>query len=218
MEVGCGEGGNLIPFAEMGCDVIGVDLDALRVQQAIAFFKERNQNGQFIASDIFKINDQQGGYSLVLMHDVIEHVDDKLQLLVKLKSFLSTDGVLFVAFPAWQMPFGGHQQICHGKLLSHLPFFHLLPTSMYKCMLKLGREDDNTINELLSIKRTKCSIEHFRSVVKKAGFQLVNERFYFINPHYEVKFGLTPRRLSRFIASIPYVRNFFSTSCFYLLK
>ena len=26
LEVGCGEGGNLLPFAELGCDTIGIDI------------------------------------------------------------------------------------------------------------------------------------------------------------------------------------------------
>ena len=30
LEVGCGEGGNLLPFAEAGCRVMGVDIDAMR--------------------------------------------------------------------------------------------------------------------------------------------------------------------------------------------
>ena len=28
LEIGCGEGGNLLPFAEMGCNVTGVDIAA----------------------------------------------------------------------------------------------------------------------------------------------------------------------------------------------
>ena len=28
LEVGCGEGGNLLPFAKAGCRVMGVDIDA----------------------------------------------------------------------------------------------------------------------------------------------------------------------------------------------
>ncbi len=82
----------------------------------------------------------------------------------------------------------------------------------------LGGEDEGTIKELLSIKRTQCTIEQFKDIAEASGLQIVNERLYFINPHYEVKFGLTPRKLNRLMASIPFVRNFFSTSCFYLLK
>ena len=33
LEVGCGEGGNLLPFAELGCDVIGIDIAASRIEQ-----------------------------------------------------------------------------------------------------------------------------------------------------------------------------------------
>ena len=38
LEVGCGEGGNLLPFAKAGCRVMGVDIDAMRIEQARAFF------------------------------------------------------------------------------------------------------------------------------------------------------------------------------------
>lgn len=42
----------------------------------------------------------------------------------------------------------------------------------------------------------------------------MNEQLYLFNPHYEVKFGFPPRKLSKGISMIPYVRDFFSTSCF----
>ena len=34
LEVGCGEGGNLLPFAELGCDTIGIDIAVSRIEQA----------------------------------------------------------------------------------------------------------------------------------------------------------------------------------------
>ena len=135
-----------------------------------------------------------------------------------MKRYLSAGGVLFIAFPAWQMPFGGHQQIARGTVVSHLPFIHLLPRVLYKWILETGDEEEDTIKELLSIKETKCTIEMFRNLVKQTGYHIVDQQLFFINPHYEVKFGLSPRKLGRVLSSIPYLRNFFSTSCFYLLK
>ena len=63
LEVGCGEGGNLLPFAELGCDVIGIDIAASRIEQAQNFFITKRQKGTFIASDIFLLKDLQKHYS-----------------------------------------------------------------------------------------------------------------------------------------------------------
>lgn len=218
LEVGCGEGGNLLPFAESGCEITGVDIDASRIKQALTFFTEKKQEGVFIASDIFELRALKSHYSLILIHDVIEHIENKLQFLSDIESYLSSKGVIFIAFPAWQMPFGGHQQIARGKFISHLPFIHLLPGTLYKWILKICGERKDVVKELLNIKATKCTIETFGKLVESIGYQIIDQQLYFINPHYEVKFGLSPRKLSRIISSIPYLRNFFSTSCFYLLK
>lgn len=122
-----------------------------------------------------------------------------------------------MSFPAWQMPFGGHQQICKSRILSHLPFFHLLPKALYKKVLEIGGESSFCIQELLNIKETKCPIELFQKSIKDTNFTVVNCTPWFINPHYEVKFGLKPRRLWSLISKIPYIRNFFTTSSFYIL-
>lgn len=218
LEVGCGEGGNLLPFAEQGCEVVGVDIDALRIEQAQTFFTERNQKGIFIASDIFRLKEWEKHFPLILVHDVIEHIEDKAGFLCGIRRYLDVGGVVFIAFPAWQMPFGGHQQIAPGKIASHLPFIHLLPRTCYKWVLKICGENDDTVKGLLSIKETKCTIEMFRRIVREAGYEIIDQQLYFINPHYEVKFGLSPRKLGKVLSSVPYLRNFFSTSCFYLLR
>lgn len=218
LEVGCGEGGNLLPFAELNCNVTGVDIASSRIEQANFFFKEKGRNGKFIVSDIFKLKELTYNFNLIICHDVIEHIHDKVLFLSDLASFLSSDGIIFVAFPAWQMPFGGHQQIASSKIISHLPFIHLLPRFIYKKLLKGCGEKDDTVNELLEIRKTKCTIEQFKNIINKSGYQIIHEQLYFINPHYEIKFRLTPQKLNKVIANIPYIRNFFSTSCFYILK
>lgn len=218
LEIGCGDGGNLLPFFELGCRVTGVDVAACRIKDARKFFSERKASGSFILSDIFEFEPSGDKFDVIICHDVLEHIGQKKLFLIKLKTLLADSGILFVSFPAWQMPFGGHQQICQSKLLSHFPFIHLLPVILYKNLLRVCREDKNTIRELLAIKQTGCSIERFEKLILQVGCKVVSRKFYFVNPHYEVKFSLRPRKLFPFVGNLPYLRNFFITSCFYILK
>ncbi|MBR3766398.1 MAG: class I SAM-dependent methyltransferase, partial [Muribaculaceae bacterium] len=48
LEIGCGEGGNLLPFAELGCEVMGIDISKTRIVQAQEFFEYYNASGKFI--------------------------------------------------------------------------------------------------------------------------------------------------------------------------
>jgi len=218
LEVGCGEGGNLLPFAQAGCKVTGIDLARTRIEQAEIFFKEQKEEGSFININILEMEGHEHSYPLIIVHDVIEHINDKLSFLLQLKNHLTPDGVIFIAFPAWRMPFGGHQQIAKGKIISHLPFIHLLPIPIYKLVLKLFNEKENVIKELLAIRSSRCSIQPFIKQTKQAGYKIINQQFYFINPNYETKFGLKPLKLYSLIARSPYIRDFFCTSCFYLLQ
>lgn len=218
LEIGCGEGGNLLPFARRGSKVYGVDMDALRIEQAQTFFEEEHAQGTFIASDIFELRKLQHQFNLILIHDVIEHIADKKGFMEKARQYLAPGGIVFVGFPAWQMPFGGHQQIAHSRLVSHLPFVHLLPRFLYKYLLQLAGESNAMIAYLIDVKETRTTIEMFQKIASEARYAVVDRRLYFVNPHYEIKFGLRPRLLSPLIACIPWVRNFFSTTCFYLLR
>lgn len=218
LEIGCGDGGNLLPFAQMGCYTLGVDIAKGRIADAKNFFASCNTKGDFIASDVFQLKELQGSFDIIICHDVIEHIDDKYRFLSLLPQFLAQDGMIFMSFPAWQMPFGGHQQICFSRVVSHLPYIHLLPQVFYRLLLKTFGEDDACVKELMSIKKTRTSIELFERVLKSVrSFDVIDRVFWFINPHYETKFGLSPRLLPRCLGAIPYARNFLTTSCFYVL-
>jgi hypothetical protein len=88
----------------------------------------------------------------------------------------------------------------------------------YRGFLRMMGETAEKVNELADIKRTRCTINGFERRVKYHNFQIVDRRFYFINPHYETKFGLRPRKLWNWLARIPYIRDYFVTTCFYILE
>lgn len=132
--------------------------------------------------------------------------------------FLRPGGIAFFGFPAWYMPFGGHQQICRSRFCSHAPFLHLLPLPLYRCILESCGVKEKDVNELMSIRETRITVEKFERLAKKEGFAVLDRKFWFINPHYQAKFGLRPRVLWNWLGHIPYVRDFFITSAFYLLR
>ena len=184
LEIGCGEGGNLLPFAQLGCEITGIDITPSRIEQAKQFFKAANY-------------------------------EPKEQFIKHIKAFADKDTLIFWGFPAWQMPFGGHQQICKNKIVSHLPFVHLLPAPVYQSLLDVCGIPSR---ELLEIKQCKVTIESFEKMMKANQHQIVNRKLWLINPHYKQKFGLQPQVLPLWLAHLRYIRNFFSTACFYLTR
>lgn len=99
-----------------------------------------------------------------------------------------------------------------------MPFIHLLPYSLYRFVLKKAGEPQGRIDDLIEIKDTRISIEKFERIIKKAGYYKEKRTFYFINPNYEIKFNLKPRIQTKLISSIPFFRNFFITTNYYVLS
>ncbi len=221
LEIGCGEGGNLKPFLDLGCRVTGIDLSESKIDNALKFFRDHpnSDRATFIVKDIYLAeNELNEKFDLIIMRDVLEHIHEQDRFMVFVKRFLKPGGKFFIAFPPWYNPFGGHQQVSGNRILSKLPYFHLLPKSIYKFILKTGGEPKEKVDGFLEIKETGISIERFRRILRMNGYKIIREEFFFINPNYEIKFGLKPRRQAAFITSIPFFRNFVVTACYYLIE
>lgn len=220
MEIGCGEGGVLKPFADRGARCLGVDMDVLRIKLANDFFAEEVASRQlmFLFKNVYDVDfleEYGGAFDLIILKDTIEHIPEQDLFIPYIKKFLKPGGQIFFGFPPWQMPFGGHQQVALGGWTSKLPWFHLLPRFLYKGLLKAGGESEGKIAELMEIRDTGITIERFEQIIKRSGLQVVRKRHYFINPIYRYKFGLKPRRQSTLISAIPYVRDFLTTCVYY---
>lgn len=220
LEIGCGEAGVLAPFLDMGCNCVGVEFDLPRLELAKEMLGMYIQNNQLrlIGKDIYEVNPQQefgNKFDIIILKDVIEHIHNQPKLIAEMKRFLNENGVIFFGFPPWQMPFGGHQQVCGNKWLSKLPYYHLLPKILYKKILTHFNEP---VDALLEIKDTRISIERFEKIVHQTGYEVVHKTHYLINPIYEYKFKLKPRVQFKIIQHIPWLRNFFTTCVYYLIK
>lgn len=222
LEIGCGEGGNLTPFLKIGCKkIFGIDISEGKIKNAKKFF-DKMENGNrinFICSDIYNVSVEDiGQFDIIITRDVLEHIHGQERFMHFVKTFLKLDGIFFLGFPPWNNPFGGHQQMCKSKFLSKLPFFHILPSSVYKFILKSFGETEAKIIGLLEVKETGITIERFERIIRNNNYTKEKRVFYYINPNYEVKFGLKPRIVWRLISSIPFIRNFFITASYYLIS
>jgi SAM-dependent methyltransferase len=217
LEIGCGQGGSFIPFLELGCTVTGIDMSTSSIEFAQNQYNnsEWNENVTLILDNIYNLADSLGEYDLILMRDVIEHIHDQDRFLAYVRRFLKKEGIFVLVFPPWYSPFGGHQQICRSKILSKLPYFHILPRGIYEFILKSFGENPEGLTE---IHDTGISIERFERIIKKYDYKIINRIIWFINPHYETKFGLRPRKQFALVAALPFIRNFISTSSYYAIR
>ena len=220
LEIGCGEGGNLKPFLELGCQAVGVDIKPHQIQNGSAYLKdvELAERAELICQNIYDVTaDDLGQFDIVMLRDVIEHIPNQARFMDHLKQFLNPEGIVFFGFPPWHMPFGGHQQMCRTRL-GKLPYIHLLPRSLYRAYLEMSGESDDTVESRLEIYDTGITIERFSRIAEDAGYRFRDRTLYLVNPNYETKFGLTPRIQYPILKDIPYLRNLWTTCCYAILE
>ncbi|MFK8164090.1 MAG: class I SAM-dependent methyltransferase [Lewinella sp.] len=220
-EIGSGEGGNLVPFLELGCPCVGVDFNQVKIDLGLGYIKEMLPGAdiKMIVQDIYDSDAEAlGKFDLIILRDVIEHIHDQGRFLKFVHKFLTPTGRIFFGFPPWRMPFGGHQQVLRHRLLNKLPWFHLLPNSAFAGLLRAAGEGEAKVEAMLEIKETGISIDKFTRLAEEAGFRFDRKDLWFINPNYETKFGLTPRKLPGIVDSVPWVKDFFSTCCYAVIS
>jgi 2-polyprenyl-3-methyl-5-hydroxy-6-metoxy-1,4-benzoquinol methylase len=217
LEIGCSEAGILNAFADNGCDVVGVEIGEKRVANAIKHQKVEFPvvEGDFCSSDI--LNKIEGKFDLIILRDVIEHLLDKDTALSNMKELLSIDGRIFLSFPSWLMPFGGHQQALKSPF-RYLIFLHYLPKSIYIRFLKAIEPDRaELIQTLIETYDARLTPGQFRNLMSTHGLTIDKSDYYLLNPAYEIKFGWPSVKLG-FFSKIPIVRDILTTSFYAFVK
>jgi SAM-dependent methyltransferase len=223
LEIGCGEAGVLKAFLDRGCRAVGVDNNGKRLARGRDLLATEIQEGRLrlLHQDAHTLREHPdfvGAFDLIVLKDVIEHVDDRPALLASMARLLRAGGRVFMAFPPWEMPFGGHQQLCRSRLLSRTPYFHLLPTPIYRRVLELFKERPSGIQSLLATKRTGISTAAFEQLVEAAAYDTLQRRFYVLNPMYSYRFGLPVQAQSDWVSAHSSWRDFVTSCAYYTLR
>lgn len=109
LEVGCGTGGNLSMLARHG-QVSAMELD----ETACLIANQRQVTKVYLGSLPERIPFTTE-YDLIVILDVLEHLDDDLAALRKLHSQLKPGGWLLITVPAYQFLWSHHDEINHHK-------------------------------------------------------------------------------------------------------
>ncbi len=114
LDVGCGPGVAARYFADLGYKVVAVDVSQVAVGEAAALGVEAH------VVDLSRPALPEGPFDVVLVLEVLEHLAEPLQLLLRLKEILAGGGKLVVSLPnefnaAYRLailfgfePFGGY--------------------------------------------------------------------------------------------------------------
>lgn len=99
LDVGCGFGGYSMALIEQGASVFGIDLEHYHTSE----FTQR------VIADANQIPFHTSSFDLVLCSSLIEHVPNPKHLLNEIIRVLNPQGVLYLSFPPFYSPKGGHQ-------------------------------------------------------------------------------------------------------------
>jgi SAM-dependent methyltransferase len=109
LEAGCGTGGNLRMLAQHG------QLSAMEIDEVACIIANERQVTQVLQGSLPNNIPFSEKYDLIVILDVLEHVEDDKAALLALRSRLKSGGWLLVTVPAYQFLWSQHDEINHHK-------------------------------------------------------------------------------------------------------
>jgi SAM-dependent methyltransferase len=218
LEVGAGEGGCLAALhAATGLPAHGVELSSPRTDLA------RQINAVLAGgaldlhvgdvTDLDSLHALEPPYSLIVLRDVIEHIEARDRALTNLRTLLAPGGYLCVTFPPYNSPFGAHQQVLTPRHL-RLPWIQLWPG--YLGLVARAETVPEKVKEQGSLRRCSCTVAGFERSAAGAGLRIVIRRHYLLRPAFRYRYGL-PAVPAGILGRLPGVREVAVTGSWYLL-
>ena len=155
VDVGCGEGGSLKAFNENGYKPKGLEIA-----------KDRIMDNNIIHGDATVSIPKA---DLIIMRDVIEHIENKKKLLNNVKS-----KYLFITFPPKCSTYAAHQQ--NYSYWKYIPYANLF--------------------KKFEVMTTALSIKRFEKLTRD-DYKVIDKQFYLFRPVFKIRFGLPVVRIPK---------------------
>lgn len=197
LDVGCGHGGVLAEMVESAGAVgsLGLDLDPEMIRSARSHHPSSATSPiRFESADFFGYPGG-GGFDLILLRDVLEHIIEPERALEKAATLLKPGGWIYLSYAPFYSPYGGHQHNGAG-FFSLVPWLQFLPAATFRRLLRLPgnayKSGEGLAADMDTVLRTRLSLAGFRKILARAPFIVVDSRRYLVRPDYRLKFGLPP--------------------------
>jgi ubiquinone/menaquinone biosynthesis C-methylase UbiE len=108
LDLGCGNGRNLMPFSERGFECYGVDFSKKMLELAESYFKEKNLKAEFVLGNLTKIPLEDNYFDYVICVAAFHHLnkDEQIACLNEIKRVLKKDGRVYLGvWNKWQLRF-----------------------------------------------------------------------------------------------------------------
>lgn len=190
-EIGCAEGGVLMACVDAGASyALGTDIQGPLLREvttkcaSIAGYTVELTEHDVIYEEI--PTQWHGRFDVVMLRDVIEHLDDTSIALRNIKRLLKPGGVLLLTFPPYTSPYGGHQQLLDTSL-AKLPFIHMLPRSIFQKFINKTTSVNKEEVERLAVIR--LSADRVRASAVAEGFEILDQRYFALRPVFRWKYS-----------------------------
>lgn len=216
LDIGCGKGELVIAMAKLGCaNVTGVDIMARSIQQARqnTVFHKVEIETQFYCEDIHHWVPPQK-YDIILSYEALEHIDKPDELLRLCSKLLAPNGLIVLGFgPLFHSPLGDHMQ---GFFRVPIPWRGVLFSE--QALLRLRREkfrptDPAERYQDIAGGLNLMRYSEFLKYVKETGWKF---EYLCVNP--QLKRILPLFTLINLLVKIPYVRDYFASSVYAILR
>jgi 2-polyprenyl-3-methyl-5-hydroxy-6-metoxy-1,4-benzoquinol methylase len=188
LEIGCAEGGLLEVLQDIGINCIGLEISEERIKIA----QTKNSTINIVHGDITENNLLEKfpyQFDVIIMREVIEHLQNKYAAFGNLNSLLKENGFLYVSFPPKYSPFAGHQQIAQS-FLKVIPYLHLLPKAVLKIIARSLNEKNDFIDEIKLHYKTGMSINQFELLYMINKFKPIIKELFLFRPIYRYRYGI----------------------------
>lgn len=204
-EIGSAEGGVLHALAEAGAsEAVGTDIAVERIKTGEYITKITGLDVKYSSHDIITeepLQEWLNRYDLVILRDVIEHLESAYTALINIRKIMKPGGFLYVSFPSYYSPFGGHQHTLAGNFITKLPYLHYLPKNMFVNAISSGRSQDR--QEVLRLRHIRLTPRKFKQAIEKSRLRIFKEEYYLIRPVYKAKFGIPALKNPQFLNFFP---------------
>jgi SAM-dependent methyltransferase len=218
-EIGSGEGGVAQALSVAGAkEILCTDILEHRLEAGQNMANNFGLNMKYIYHNIMEDEipaEWLGKYDLVILRDVIEHLEDPELALKQILLLLKKGGKLYITFPPYFSPYGGHQQIVRGNIFSKLPFIHFLPKVIFKFLVSSGL--DYGIEEVMRLKDYRLTPKKFKRIAKKLNYTISTQDYFLLRPVFKPRFNLPALKIS-FLKAVPGLIDILSLEASFVLS